>query len=263
MKRLALFILSVALMGATQATAADLAPGAIYVHTARDGTTLTASDKPGQPSALKPKIIFNATGQVVEAPNGLAMAMVLSNGNALYLPNGGRLTFDEFTQEPVTNTGRDRDYEPTRSNLRLNLAEGLLVISGRNPVPTSTFTLTTPLVQINCHSQSLVVEADADGVTITVLDGTAEVAMPGTAVHETVQSGQTATISRHNLHDAYPLKLTSTTTDASEHLAVFMASAHRIESETTFIGTRQHFQVSLSIPLDHTLQISADDPRFL
>ena len=264
MKRTALFLMLLTALGsAAGATAADLESGAIYVHTARNGTTLTAGNKNGQTSALIPGTVFGADGQVLNAPAGLAAALVLSNGNALYLPNGGRLALEEFTQEPITDTDRDRSFEPSRSNLRLNLTQGLLVISGRNPVPTSTFTLTTPLAQINCHAKSLVVQVDANSVTITMLDGVAEVTTPGNQAHDTVQAGQTATISRQTLHDAYPLKLATITTDAKEHFGVFMASAHRIESYTTFTGTRQHFQVALRIPVDYTMQISADDPRFL
>jgi hypothetical protein len=264
MKRAVLFFaLWVAVMGTTRATATDLVPGAIYVHTAREGTTLTAGDKGAQASALRPGSIFAAGGQILNAPTGVAAALVLSNGNALYLPNGGRLTLQEFTQEPLTNTGDNRDYEPTRSNLRLSLDQGTLVISGRTPVPTSTFTLTTPLAQINCHAQALVVKVDVDSVIVTVLDGIAEITTPGTQLHETVQSGQTATISRQTLHEDYPLKFTPTTTDTHDRYSVLVDSARRVESYTTFTGTHQHFQVTLRVPVSYTMAISADDPRFL
>jgi len=263
MKHAPIFLLLLALSGTSHLAAGDLLPGAIYTQTARDGTTISAGDKNTQTKALHPGTIFAAEGQTVSAPPGLAVALVLSNGHALYLPNGGRLTLEEFTQEAVTNTGQNREYEPTRSNLHLNLAEGTLVISGRNPEPTSTFILTTPLAQISSQARSMVVQATADSVTITVMDGIAEITTQEIALHDTVQAGQTATISRKNLHDAYPLKLIATGTDASEHLGVLLDSARRIESYTTFTGPHQHFQVTLDIPVDHTLQVSADDPRFL
>jgi hypothetical protein len=264
MKRAKMFFALVVILGGmARASAADLAPGAIFVHTARDGTTLTSTNKGGEGSGLMRGTVFAAHGQTLNAPAGLAVALVLSNGNALYLPNGGRLTFQEFTQEPVTDTGHDRSYEPTRSNLRLNLDQGTLVISGRTPVPTSTFTLTTPLAQINCHAQALAVKVDADSVTVTVLDGIAEITAQGSQTHDAVQAGQTVTISRQTLHDAYPLKFTTTTTDANDRYSVLVNSARRIESYTTFTGPPQHLQVALRIPTDTTMAISADDPRFL
>jgi hypothetical protein len=224
---------------------------------------ITSGDKNSESSALKRGTILAAQGQILNAPGGLAAALVLSNGNALYLPQGGRLTLQEFTQEPVTDTSRDRNYEPTRSNVRLSLDDGLLVVSGRNPVPTSTFTLSTPLAQINCHAKSLVVKVDADSVTITVLEGIAEVTAQGTQSHDAVQAGQTATISSQSLHDAYPLKFNPTSTDVHDRDSVLVDSARRVESYITFTGTLQHFQVAVRIPADFTTQISADDPRFL
>jgi hypothetical protein len=248
--------------GAPSAPAAAPRPGSFFAQTVRAGTTILPAAAGAKVRPLASGENFFASGQIVNAPKGLALMFVLSNGDGLYLPDGGRLTLDEFTQDPVFDTSRDVAYEPSRSTLRLALAQGVVAVSGRQPVPTSSFTLSTSLAQLAFHSRSFVVRADADSVAITLFDGTVDVTVPETGFHDTVLSGQTATLTRSNLHAAYPLQLASITTDEQDRLGAWLAAANTAEIRVTFSSQGKKLVPAQMLPQSFTQQISVDDPRF-
>ena len=237
-------------------------PGMIFAQTVRNGTTILPAAPDAKSRALIRGENFFATGQTVTAPAGLALSLILSNGDALYLPGGGRLTLDEFTQDPVFLTDRARDYEPSRSTVRLSLAQGTLAVSGRKPVPTSTLLLTTPLAMLTFNSQSFVVRVEADSLTITLFDGTADVTVPETKFHDTLLAGQTTTLARKDLQAVYPLKSAVITTADNDRLGVWLTAARNAESRVTFQGMGKNFTASQRLPMSFTQQMSADDPRY-
>ncbi|MGA2052235.1 MAG: hypothetical protein ABSH19_02870, partial [Opitutales bacterium] len=181
-------------------------PGLIYVHTARGD--ITVQDSPAGPvTSLARGAAFAAVGQIVTVPDAHPLVLVLSNGSALCLPDGGQITLKSFTQEPVVDTSTDRDYEPTPSQLKLSLAQGSLALAMRTPKPTSTLDIATTFAQLSCLSRSLVVIATPDQVSIAVFDGTVDLTIPSTGFTETLQAGQFATLDRASLTQKYPLKL--------------------------------------------------------
>lgn len=248
------------MLAVASARAADAVPGTIFVQTARVGTTL-ATGKDAKPEPLVPEKTFSANGQVLDVPANLTATFILSNGDALHLPVGGRLTFEEFTQGPVADTNRDRDYEPSSSTLRLNLAQGTLVVSGRKPVPTSKLIITTPLANFTCQSPSFVIRVEGESVTLTLFDGTAEVNVPETGFHETLQAGQTATLTKQNLHANYPLKLSGISTADNTQFSAWLATARATERRLIFTGTPGKLTPRQQIPMEFTQQGSVDDPR--
>jgi len=242
--------------------AAGPRPGAIFAQTVRPGTTVLPTGPGAKSRLLTHGENFAASGQLLTIPSDQALALILSNGDALYLPVGGRMTLEEFTQDAVFVTDHDRDYEPSRSTLRLNLAFGTLAVSGRKPVPTSSLILTTPLAQLTFHSQSLVVQVEADKLTITLFDGTVDVTVPGTGFHDSVLGGQTATLARKDLTAPYPLKFSPITADDNDRLNGWLAAARTVESRVTFLGDGKKFTFYQRIPFAFTQQMSADDPRY-
>jgi len=260
--RRAFAILAASLVASATVHAAAAAPGAIFAQTARVGVTVTSTAKDAQPLALVVGETFSASGQVLNAPENLATTLILSNGDAVCLPVGGRVTLEEFTQEPIPATVTDRDYEPSRSTLRLNLAQGTLLVSSRKPDSTSTLSIATPLARFDCHSQSFAVRADGNSVTLTLFDGTVDVTVAETGFHDTLQAGQTAVLSRQNLHAAYPLKITNTTTAESDKLGVWLAVARTTERRITFTADDDKLQPHQQILQEFTQQMSVDDPRY-
>lgn len=236
--------------------------GAIFAQTVRDGTTILPAGPGAKARPLARGENFSASGQIVNAPTGLALMFVLSNGDALFLPAGGRVTLDEFTQDPVFDTSGDNTYEPSRSSLRLALAQGTLAVAGRQPVPTSNFALTTPLAQLSFHSPSFVVHADKDSLMITLFDGTVDVTIPETGFHDTVLAGQTATLTRQNLHAPYPLQLATITTDDHDRFSGWLATANSVGMRFNFSSVGRNLVVTQRVPQSFTEQISADDPRY-
>jgi ferric-dicitrate binding protein FerR (iron transport regulator) len=241
---------------------ADPEPGLLYAQTARPGTTITANATATAARPLARGETLTATGQVLNTPVGQPLLLVLSNGSTAYLPSGSQLTLEEFTQEPVDSTIKDRDYEPSRSTLRLNLAQGQLVFAGRQADPTSIITITTPFAQFRCHSQSLVVEVTGDSVTITLFEGYAEVLIPDIKYHDTVQGGQTATLTRKTLHDPIPLKPTLISDQQNTRLGNLLASARWAELRVGFVRKDGVLRPQIVVPKDFNLQTSVDDPRF-
>jgi hypothetical protein len=237
-------------------------PGIILVQTAREGATLAPAGKDAKAQALKPGQTIAASGQLVDMQENAPVELVLSNGDSFYFPLGGRLTLDEFTQDPITDSSHnDRDYEPSRSSVRLNFSQGTLVASNRKPVPTSTLTLTTPLARFECLSPSFVVLAGADSVTFVLLEGTAEVNIPETGFHDTLQAGQSATLTKAGLKANYPLKLANITTADNQKYAAWLAAARMAERRVTFTGPAGHLLPHTQIAMEFTQQMSVDDPR--
>ncbi len=258
-----LAILALALTASARAATPEAVPGAILVQTARAGATIAANGKDAKAQALKPGETLAATGQLLDMHDNSPVALILSNGDSLYLPMGGRLTLEGFTQDPISDTSRNgREYEPSRSALRLNLAQGTLALSGRKPVATSTLTLTTPLARFDCQSPSFIVKVEADSVTFILIEGTAEVTIPETGFHDTLQAGQAATLTRQNLKASYPITLANISTADNQKFAGWLTAARMTERRVTFTGTPGKLTPHTQIPQDFTQQTSVDEPRF-
>lgn len=259
----ALAIFAIALTASAPAAAPEAVSGAILVQTARAGAMITPTGKDAKPQALKPGETLTAGGQLLDMQDKSPAALILSNGDSLYFPLGGRVTFDEFTQAPIADTSHNgREYEPSRSTVRLNMTQGTLAASGRKPVPTSTLALTTPLAQFNCLSPSFVALVETDSVTFILLEGTAAVTIPETGFHDTIQTGQSVTLTRQNLHANYPLKLANISTADNQKYAGWLASARTAEQRVTFTGAPGRLQPHTVIPQGFTQQSAVDDPRF-
>jgi len=265
MKRHVLILLALAVAGnlpAAAPSAPDSLPGIIFAHTVRSGAAIAPADDAKEPRAFQRGDTFSATGQTLLSDKGEPIALVFSNGDSLYLPNGGRLIFNEFTQAAVTDTSVHREYEPSHSMVRLTLTQGTLALAARKMDPTSTFTLIAGQLQVQSISQSLVVSVIGDTVTITLFDGTAVVTVPETGFHDTLQAGITATFSPKNLHDSYPLQLTPTTTAQSDLFGGWVSDARRTESKVYFFGPPHNLEVRQILPVDFTQKMSIDDPRY-
>ncbi len=237
-------------------------PGVIYVHTVRGNTTSSGGQNATAPQLVTQAAMFAATGQQLSVPLKNPLVLVLSNGAALALPEGGQLKLEEFTQEPVNDTAKVREEEPTRSTIRLNLAAGALVLAGRTPVPTSNLTITTPLAQLRCLAKSVVIVADANALTVTVFDGTVNLSVAGTGFSETLQTGQTATLARAALGEKYPLKLSRITATQEHDFGVWLDLARWAGARVDFARADNQLRPRQVAPETFTQQMSMDDPRY-
>lgn len=234
-------------------------PGLIYVHTARDGISAQSS---GSNTTIARGQTFNASGQVVSAPAAQPLVLVLSNGSALCLPDGGQFTLTSFTQEPVADTSTDREYEPSPSQLSLVLDQGALALAMRVPKPTSTLAITTPLAQLRCLSQSLVVMAAPDQVSIAVFQGTVSLTIPANGFTETLQSGQFATLTRASLTQKYPLQLARINLVQNHQFGGWLNMAVWAAARVDFTRAAQGLHPRLVTPAEFTKTISVEEPRF-
>jgi len=235
-------------------------PGLIYVHTARDGITAQSA---ANTTILARGQTFTASGQVITAPPAQPLVLVLSNGSALCLPDGGHLTLTSFTQEAVADTSNDRDYEPSPSQTNLVLDQGALALAMRVPRPTSTLAITTPLAQLSCLSQSLVVIAAPDEVSIAVFDGTVNLTVPSTGFTETLQTGQFATLTRASLSQKYPLQLAAISLVQNHQFGSWVEMARWAAARVDFIRGAKGLHPRLVTPVEFTKGISVEEPRFL
>ena len=235
-------------------------PGLIYVHTVRGDTTVQNGNAASRP--LQRWETLAATAQWLQAPQNQPLVLVLSNGSALCLPEGGKLRLEEFVQEPVKDTSTRRLEEPTRSTLRLNLESGALAFAGRTPVPTSTFAVTTPLAQLNCLASSLVVVADANALTVTVFSGVVKLSIASTSFTETLQTGQTATLAREDAAKAFPLKLMRITAGQEHEFGAWLEVARWAEARVDFVRTDGPLRAQQVVPQPFTQKISVDEPRY-
>jgi hypothetical protein len=236
-------------------------PGLLYVHTARDGITTQSASGAANTTVARGDT-FSAAGQVVTAPAASPLVIVLSNGSALCLPEGGRLTFTEFLQEAVADTSTDREYEPSPSSLKLTLDQGTLAIACRVFKPTSTLDIATPLAQLHCLSQSLVVIATPDQLSIAVIDGTVSLAIASTGFRETLQTGQFATLDRATLAQKYPLKLGSISLVQRHDFGNWIGMARWAAARVDFVRAAQTLRPRLVTPVQFTQGIPVEEPRY-
>jgi hypothetical protein len=236
-------------------------PGLLYVHTAR-GDVTEQSTPAGAAVPISPGDSFPAIGQLVTVPDAQPLVLILSNGSALCIPGGGRLTLESFTQEPVADTSIDTDYEPTTSQIKLALAQGSLALAMRTPKPTSTLAIATPLAQLSCLSRSLVVIATPDEVSIAVFDGTVGLAIPSTGFTETLQTGQFVTLDRASLTLKYPLKLDAISLVQQQEYGAWLDMARWAAARVVFTRVAQTLHPHLVIPVEFTQGISVEEPRF-
>lgn len=128
---------------------------------------------------LVKRSVYTAQGTVIETKADATNAVVLSNGAGLYFDPETRLEVRKFVQEPFTPNRRDMEVEPSISTTQAYLARGTIGLCLSKMVAGSTVRYATPHANIRINAQKIVIETNAEGTTISVLDGSA-----------TVQSGE-------------------------------------------------------------------------
>jgi hypothetical protein len=218
---------------------------------------------PGAPATSVTRgLTFDVSGQSFSVPDQSPLVLVLSSGTAIFVPTGGNFTLEQFTQEPVVDTGRDREYEPTASNLSLRLTNGTFAFAERIPVPSSTLTISTPLAELSGQSRSFVLQVGADKLSIAVFEGVVKLTVPSTGFAETLQSGQYVTLQRSALAQSYPLQLANIGVVQQHDLGEWLDMARWAEARVDFARSGDKLHPRLILPVDFTTQISAEEARY-
>ena len=92
------------------------------------------------------------SGQSIQTNADSLLCLALSNGLGLGIGANTRLHIAQFQQRPFAAAKESVDYEPSQSQLALELKAGTLALASSGSSPLSELTVTTPHGQLRIHS---------------------------------------------------------------------------------------------------------------
>ncbi len=123
--------------------------------------------------------VYTAEGTVIEtkaadpgAERGRNFStMVYSNGTGAFFDADTRVEVKSFVQQPFTPNRSDIDVEPSVSQTQAYVARGAVGLCTSKLVAGSSMTYQTPHGSVNIRGRKVVVQADKDVTTISMLEG--------------------------------------------------------------------------------------------
>jgi hypothetical protein len=148
-------------------------------------------------------------GNVAQAGVGGQIVLLLSNGTVMTLGSQTKLTIREFTQEPFDAAGRkvsDLAAEPSKSNVKLNLDWGSIVVATKKLNKASSLDITSPAGSAGIRgTQFQMSQNPGSGVKLDVSESTVAFTPPGAAQPVAVGPGQGLDVSAAGVTTARPI----------------------------------------------------------
>lgn len=95
----------------------------------------------------------------------------LSNGVGVGIDHETEITFIEYLQRPFDSDNQGFDYEPSVSNLQIQLASGRLALASNQLSPLSELRVQLPIGSLRVHKGTCLIETSDLGLHIEVIDG--------------------------------------------------------------------------------------------
>jgi len=120
---------------------------------------------------LTKKSVYNAQGTVIETKPKAANAMVFSNGTGIFFDEDTRVEVKQFEQEPFVPNRTDMDVEPSISQTQAFVPHGTVGLCTSKLVAGSSMNYSTPLGSVNIRGGKVVVSAQDNKTTISMIEG--------------------------------------------------------------------------------------------
>ena len=157
---------------------------------------------------LTKKSVYNAQGTVIETKPKSANAMVFSNGTGIFFDEDTRVEVKQFEQEPFVPNRTDMDVEPSISQTQAFVPHGTVGLCTSKLVAGSSMNYSTPLGSVNIRGGKVVVSAQDNKTTISMIEG-----------EGTVFSGN-LDLGGHTLHDGEQAVITPGEGGQPPHLQI-------------------------------------------
>ena len=148
-------------------------------------------------------------GNVAQAGIGGKIVLLLSNGTVMTLDSQTKLKIREFTQEPFDAAGRkvsDLAAEPSKSNVKLNLDWGSIVVATKKLDKASTLDIASPAGTAGIRgTQFQMSQNPGSGMTLDVSESTVAFTPPGAAQPVAVGPGQGLDVSAAGVSTPRPI----------------------------------------------------------
>jgi len=128
---------------------------------------------------LSKRSVYNAEGTIIETKKAetdadkgkIYSTAVYSNGTGAYFDHDTRVEMKKFVQEPFTPNRADMEVEPSISQTQAFVAHGTVGLCTSKPVAGSTTNYSTPLGAVNIRGRKVVIEANDNETSISMLEG--------------------------------------------------------------------------------------------
>ena len=148
-------------------------------------------------------------GNVAQAGIGGKIVLLLSNGTVMTLDSQTKLKIREFTQEPFDAAGRkvsDLAAEPSKSNVKLNLDWGSIVVATKKLDKASTLDIASPAGTAGIRgTQFQMSQNPGSGMQLDVSESTVAFTPPGAVQPVAVGPGQGLDVSAAGVSTPRPI----------------------------------------------------------
>ena len=143
--------------------------------------------------------------------NDAALALYFSNGLGLSAKGVFAFSVETYRQTPFAPSYQDREFEPSRSELSLQLDNGVFGIWRTSPRATSDLLIKTSLAELRVESSACALWVSDDTLAICLKNGIAYLTIPETGFSETVQTGQYVVLKKSAFSKPFPLEVSQAT----------------------------------------------------
>jgi len=145
----------------------------------------------GETRGFELHAVESLTGKSVRTGKDSYLFLSLSNGSALAFDEESDVRFHRYGQRPYPSDSESHQYEPSRSELMLQLKKGSFVFSAERLSPLSRIVIELPVGEIEIHQASGHVICDDRGARITLASGIVGYAAPGSGEQEFINAPNT------------------------------------------------------------------------
>jgi hypothetical protein len=201
---------------------------------------------------LTKKSVYNAEGTVIETKPKAANAMVFSNGTGIFFDEDTRVEVKKFEQEPFLPNRTDMDVEPSISQTQAYVPHGTVGLCTSKLVAGSSMTYSTPLGSVNVRGGKVVIAAQNNQTTISMLEGestvfSGDLDMGG----HTLRDGEQAVITPGDTGQPPTVKIQDIPSDQRSQLDAKVTMACNSKRTVYFeLRTLPNTQVTAISPLD-------------
>jgi hypothetical protein len=138
--------------------------------------------------------VESLTGKSVRTGKDSYLFLSLSNGSALAFDEKSDVLFHRYGQRPYPSETESHRYEPSRSEVILQLKQGSFAFAAERLSPPSRIMIELPVGEIEIHKASGHVTCDARGARITLTSGIVGFAAQGRGEQEFINAPNTVQV---------------------------------------------------------------------
>jgi len=219
--------------------------GLAVATTVRGEVTLDLPD--GTTRDIELHDVETLTGLEISSGKDDYAFLSLSNECALGIYKNSKVRFESYLQRPFPPDKESLEYEPSDSQLSIQLLEGSLSFSAETLSPLSRILIKLPIGQIEIHKASGRVLYDERGVQISISRGIVTYAYPGLEKEEFINGPHQLRISKQSAGIGRVAETSPEPKPLSQHTERLIQATHRANERVIFKASPE--ETSIPQPL--------------